>query len=761
MLKCRRAALESLESRRLLADVVGLTLINAQTDQPVVDVDLTDGAVIDLAKIGRQLNIRADVSADTKTVRFNYDSSPGYKLEGAAPFAIGGDANNGKDFLPWTPSLGAHALVVTAYTGSNALAGRGGTRTVVFEVIDSSNTGTGTGTGGPAAGTSTVRVNAGGGTYTASAGRVFGADSGFTGGTKSSSVYSVAGTIDDPLYHARRYGASFSFARAVGNGAYTLTLHFAEPTFTQPGQRRFDVSAEGKLLIDDVDLVKSAGAKAALVKSFPVTVVDGQLNVAFASSINNAIISGIELTPAPGGPSAPLPVAAPSPARVNAGGGAAVDSRGRAFQPGDVYFTGGTNISSAYDVLGTPDDPIFSSYRQGASFTFAKPVASGNYALWLEFADPASAAAGERTFDISAEGTLVLNDFDVFAAAGGAAKSAVVRQFNIAVTDGRLDLAFTGVAGSGAIVSAIVLAPTDIPAVMLPYSGIGDYPNSPQREAIRTAWSVRSQSNLRQIGMGMLMYANEHKNKLPPDLATLVREAGVDFALFANPRIPTLPPRGGALSVLEQSAWVAKQDDYVFLQAYKGASYPNNGSQNIILVYENPDTTPSDNLNALYADGHVGVVARADLVALVGGSATAPPEKPRPWQTAIDPKVAASAQNLRDMGEALQIYANENKGKFAPDFATLLLTQDLEASVFINPRGATAAPPAGTREEQAAWANATTDYRFPAAGKSESAVDVVAYENPAEMRDGINILFADGRVEFREMRWALETIAAA
>lgn len=34
----------------------------------------------------------------------------------------------------------------------------------------------------------------------------------------------------------------------------------------------------------------------------------------------------------------------------------------------------------------------------------------------------------------------------------------------------------------------------------------------------------------------------------------------------------------------------------------------------------------------------------------------------------------------------------------------------------------------------------------------------IAYENPAEMKDGINLLFADGHVEFREMRWAAETV---
>src|SRR5688500_6256948 len=43
---------ERLEGRRMLADVVGLDLINAQTDQPVAGFSLVDGAVIDLAQAG-------------------------------------------------------------------------------------------------------------------------------------------------------------------------------------------------------------------------------------------------------------------------------------------------------------------------------------------------------------------------------------------------------------------------------------------------------------------------------------------------------------------------------------------------------------------------------------------------------------------------------------------------------------------------------------------------------------------------------------
>jgi hypothetical protein len=153
----------------MLADVVGLALINAQTDQPVAGFNLVDGAVIDLAQTGRQLNIRADVMGATGSVRFNYDGNPAYRIENSALYAIGGNAAT--DYTPWTPTLGTHALVVTAYPQSGGLGARGVSKTVVFQVVDTA----------PGAAT-TLRINAGGGAYTSTTVKVIVADSGFSGG---------------------------------------------------------------------------------------------------------------------------------------------------------------------------------------------------------------------------------------------------------------------------------------------------------------------------------------------------------------------------------------------------------------------------------------------------------------------------------------------------------------------------------------------------------------------------------------------------
>lgn len=147
------------------------------------------------------------------------------------------------------------------------------------------------------AGTSTLRIEVGGSkSYTDAAGRIWSADAGFSGGTVSTGTYSVANTADDALYSTRRWG-TFSYSRPVGNGAYQLKLHFADPIYTSGTFRKFDVLAENKLVLDNFDIAASGGGKAALVKTFPLVVADGVLSLSFVGVLESAIVSAIELVP--------------------------------------------------------------------------------------------------------------------------------------------------------------------------------------------------------------------------------------------------------------------------------------------------------------------------------------------------------------------------------------------------------------------------------------------------------------------------------
>jgi hypothetical protein len=103
-----------------------------------------------------------------------------------------------------------------------------------------------------------------------------------------------------------------------------------------------------------------------------------------------------------------------------------------------------------------------------------------------------------------------------------------------------------------------------------------------------------------------------------------------------------------------------------------------------------------------------------------------------------------------------------NGNSFPPDLTTLVAATGAPATIFVNPRDPNSIqPPTLTRDQTPAWVAANSGYVYVGAKKrlSSWANTLLAYENPAGMKGGLLILFADGRVEFREMRWALETIA--
>jgi hypothetical protein len=108
----------------------------------------------------------------------------------------------------------------------------------------------------------------------------------------------IAQTDDDTLYQSEYFGKNFSFDFPVSgsNCPYEVTLRFAETTFNQPKQRIFDVLIEDRLVLDDFDILASAGGKnIPTSKTFEVQVTDNSLDINFLASIDNAKISAVEI----------------------------------------------------------------------------------------------------------------------------------------------------------------------------------------------------------------------------------------------------------------------------------------------------------------------------------------------------------------------------------------------------------------------------------------------------------------------------------
>ena len=120
-------------------------------------------------------------------------------------------------------------------------------------------------------------------------------DFGYTGGSGKYVVAPVAGTTEPLLYRNLRFGAAFSYALPLADGAYDVTLHFAELEVPFPGGRVFDVLSEGEVVVDDLDLAAEAAFGQAQARSFETLVADGQLNLEFLASVGSAMVSAIEV----------------------------------------------------------------------------------------------------------------------------------------------------------------------------------------------------------------------------------------------------------------------------------------------------------------------------------------------------------------------------------------------------------------------------------------------------------------------------------
>ncbi len=255
-------------------------------------------------------------------------------------------------------------------------------------------------------------------------GNVWGSDAFYAGGSAiklpATPIYR---TRDAGLFRTARSG-EFSYRIPLKPGAYELRLYFVDTNYHPgiemeggEGTRYFAVRMNGRLVLDQFDILAEAGPDTADVKVFkdvsPAS--DGYLHLVFSREVGEPQLNAIEITP--GIPHRLRPI------RIVAQDRKFTDRAGLEWQPDDYFLRG--RISSRYGVIaGSADPQVYERERYGR-FSYAIPVAQGRYDVMLHFAEsfwgpdqPGGGGAGDRVFDVYCNGTTLLKDFDMFKEAG-------------------------------------------------------------------------------------------------------------------------------------------------------------------------------------------------------------------------------------------------------------------------------------------------------------------------------------------------------
>ena len=137
---------------------------------------------------------------------------------------------------------------------------------------------------------------------------------------------------------------------------------------------------------------------------------------------------------------------------MNCGGSQYVDGAGVVYRE-DQYYSGGSSASTPAGITGTEDDSLYRTERFG-NFSYAIPLANGDYQVSLKFTEFYWSAPGRRIFDVWLQGTKVLSQLDIFALVGK--DRAYDVSLPATVTDGKLYIGFDALVDYGKI-SAIVI----------------------------------------------------------------------------------------------------------------------------------------------------------------------------------------------------------------------------------------------------------------------------------------------------------------
>ena len=313
--------------------------------------------------------------------------------------------------LSWAASAGTSPITYAVYRGTTSgsdttsvAANLSGTTyvdtsvtpgvTYYYQVAATNSIGTGPRSGEivATAESAVVQIDAGG----AAAAGTYAADEYFNTGTEytTSATVNTANVINpapEAVYQSIRWASAFTYTipGLSAGAAYTVRLHFAEPTFTGAGQRQFNVAINGTAVLTNFDIYAAAGGEnVAVVEEFNTAASSsGTVVIGFSQgSADNPEIAGIEVL-STGSTTATVP-STPTKLTASAGNGSVTlawsASTGSTPITYNVYRSGGsagstaTLIASKLTTTGYTDSTVTNG--TGYTYTVTASNAAGTSA---------------------------------------------------------------------------------------------------------------------------------------------------------------------------------------------------------------------------------------------------------------------------------------------------------------------------------------------------------------------------------------------
>jgi len=133
-------------------------------------------------------------------------------------------------------------------------------------------------------------------------------------------------------------------------------------------------------------------------------------------------------------------------------------------------------------------------------------------------------------------------------------------------------------------------------------------------------------SNMRQILLAVVMYANDHDGQFPPSLDVLLTTEDIEASVFLCPQT-NLTPAPGATAA-DQAASMRADPGHYLSYIYLGHGLSNDPSVPLQIVLYEPLSEHGDGINVGYSDGFVTWMNRQQAIAAINAAVSAAATRP-------------------------------------------------------------------------------------------------------------------------------------